>query len=86
MFFDTLFARRVKFQVRARRRRAGRRRCGPPCRPMRLEPLEDRRLLALGGAVEVMEPLPLRRAMADYGRQIVARYSGDARRTADDKL
>jgi predicted DNA-binding transcriptional regulator YafY len=32
------------------------------------------RLLALGGAVEVLEPLPLRWAMADYGQQIVAQY------------
>ena len=39
------------------------------------------RLLALGGAVEVLEPLPLRRAMADYGRQIVARYPDDGRPT-----
>jgi predicted DNA-binding transcriptional regulator YafY len=35
------------------------------------------RLLALGGAVEVLEPLPLRRAMADYGRQIAGRYACD---------
>jgi predicted DNA-binding transcriptional regulator YafY len=33
------------------------------------------RLLALGGAVEVLEPLPLRRAMADYGQRIVAQYT-----------
>jgi predicted DNA-binding transcriptional regulator YafY len=32
------------------------------------------RLLALGGAVEVLEPLPLRKSIADYGRQIAARY------------
>jgi predicted DNA-binding transcriptional regulator YafY len=31
-------------------------------------------LLALGGAVEVLAPLPLRRAMADYGRQIKMQY------------
>jgi predicted DNA-binding transcriptional regulator YafY len=35
------------------------------------------RLLTLGGAVKVLEPLPLRRAMADYGQQIVARYRDD---------
>jgi predicted DNA-binding transcriptional regulator YafY len=49
------------------------------------------RLLALGGAVEVLEPLPLRRAMADYGQQIVTRYSDGGRptlmwATADDKV
>jgi predicted DNA-binding transcriptional regulator YafY len=48
------------------------------------------RLLALGGAIEVLEPLPLRLAMADYGRQIVARYADDGRptfvgATTDDK-
>ena len=32
------------------------------------------RLLTLGGAVEVLEPLPLRLSLADYARQIVARY------------
>jgi predicted DNA-binding transcriptional regulator YafY len=31
-------------------------------------------LLALGGAVEVLEPLPLRLSMADYARQIEERY------------
>ena len=43
------------------------------------ESLEEARarLLALGGAVKVLEPLPLRRAMADYGRQIVGRYADD---------
>jgi predicted DNA-binding transcriptional regulator YafY len=41
------------------------------------ESLEEARarLLALGGAVEVLAPLPLRRAMADYGRQIVKQYT-----------
>jgi predicted DNA-binding transcriptional regulator YafY len=43
------------------------------------------RLLALGGAVKVLEPLPLRRAMADYGRQITARYACDARRFINDE-
>jgi len=40
------------------------------------ESLEEARarLLSLGGAAEVLEPLALRRAMADYGRQIVGRY------------
>ena len=33
------------------------------------------RLLPLGGAVEVLEPLPLRLVMEDYGRQIVERYA-----------
>jgi predicted DNA-binding transcriptional regulator YafY len=32
------------------------------------------RLLALGGAVEVLEPLALRRSMEDYGRQIIGQY------------
>ena len=42
------------------------------------ESLEEARvrLLALGGAVEVLEPVALRRSMADYGRQIAARYGG----------
>jgi len=40
------------------------------------ESLEEARsrLLALGGAVEVLAPLALRRSMEDYGRQIVSRY------------
>jgi predicted DNA-binding transcriptional regulator YafY len=43
------------------------------------ESLEEARsrLLALGGAVEVLTPLALRRAMEDYGRQIVSRYRPD---------
>jgi predicted DNA-binding transcriptional regulator YafY len=32
------------------------------------------RLLGLGGAVEVLEPEPLRLSVADYARQIAARY------------
>jgi predicted DNA-binding transcriptional regulator YafY len=32
------------------------------------------RLLGLGGAVEVLEPEPLRLSVADYGRQVAARY------------
>ncbi len=32
------------------------------------------RLLALGGAVEVLAPLPLRLSLADYARQTLARY------------
>lgn len=32
------------------------------------------RLLALGGAVEVLEPLPLRLSIADYAYQIASRY------------
>ena len=47
MFLDTFLGRRLKSEVRARRRRAEQSRCGPPCRPMRLEPLEDRRLLGM---------------------------------------
>jgi predicted DNA-binding transcriptional regulator YafY len=35
-----------------------------------------RRLLPLGGAVEVLEPLPLRLSMADYAKQIRERYLG----------
>jgi predicted DNA-binding transcriptional regulator YafY len=40
------------------------------------ESLEEARsrLLALGGAVEVLAPLALRRSMEDYGRQIASRY------------
>jgi predicted DNA-binding transcriptional regulator YafY len=33
------------------------------------------RLLSLGGAVEVIEPEPLRRSVADYAEQIVRRYA-----------
>jgi predicted DNA-binding transcriptional regulator YafY len=32
------------------------------------------RLLALGGTVEVLEPLALRRSMADYGKQVTEQY------------
>jgi hypothetical protein len=32
-------------------------------------------LLALGGAVEVLAPAPLRWNMADMGRQIMERYA-----------
>jgi predicted DNA-binding transcriptional regulator YafY len=35
-----------------------------------------RNLLALGGAVEVLEPPALRASMADFAGQILARYSG----------
>ncbi len=34
------------------------------------------RLLGLGRAVEVLEPLPLRRSLADFAAQIVALYKG----------
>ncbi len=34
------------------------------------------RILALGGAVEVVGPEPLRRSVLDYAEQIVARYRG----------
>ncbi len=33
-------------------------------------------LLALGGAVEVLEPLPLRRSLADFAAQVVSLYAG----------
>lgn len=46
MWFDTLFGRRLKSQVRGRRRRAGVERGAPCGRRMWLEPLEERRLLA----------------------------------------
>lgn len=36
------------------------------------------RLLALGGAVEILEPLALRLSMADYARQIAGRYEDPA--------
>jgi len=35
------------------------------------------RLLGLGRAVEVLDPLALRRSLIDYARQIVALYEGD---------
>lgn len=40
--------------------------------------LEDARarLLALGGAVEILTPLPLRLSLADFARQAAARYEG----------
>jgi predicted DNA-binding transcriptional regulator YafY len=36
-----------------------------------------RDLLAWGGAVEVLEPVALRLSLADYARQILARYTED---------
>ncbi len=35
------------------------------------------RLMGFGGAIEVLEPLALRRSMADYARQIQLRYAAD---------
>ena len=34
------------------------------------------RLLGFGGALEVLEPLPLRQSLADFAAQIVARHKG----------
>jgi predicted DNA-binding transcriptional regulator YafY len=49
-----------------------------------LEEARDR-LLAFGGAVEVLAPRALRASVADYGAQIVARYARGEARAADSR-
>jgi hypothetical protein len=41
------------------------------------------RILALGSAVEVLEPLPLRMSVADYGAQITSIYSAQTKQQKD---
>jgi hypothetical protein len=55
MWLDAFFRRGVKSEIGARRRRRGVVRGEPPCRAMRLEPLEDRRMLGLGNLLHTLD-------------------------------
>ncbi len=52
MWYDALLGRRLRSEFKARSQRAEQRRGEPPCRRMRLEPLEDRRMLGLGNLLQ----------------------------------
>jgi predicted DNA-binding transcriptional regulator YafY len=62
----------IETEVEGRREQAGRVTLRASC-----ESFDDARsrVLALGGAVEVMEPEPLRRSVIDYAEQIGKRYA-----------
>ncbi|NQT12506.1 MAG: hypothetical protein HQ582_07150, partial [Planctomycetes bacterium] len=71
MWFDALFGRRLKPQVHGRRRRAGVERGAPRSRRMRLEPLEERRLLALGDLLYTLsDPGTGAQANSEFGSSV----------------
>jgi hypothetical protein len=72
MFRGRFLAQRDKWEDKGRTGRTGGRRCQPPGRRLRLEPLEDRRMLNIGDLVHTLNPTFSPQPGSEFGYAVAA--------------